>query len=199
MHNNLRVWLVSAKSDELLITEALGGSEAAYSFLTERYWKRVCSFIRKKVNNYAVAEEVTQDAFMAAFRYLHTFRGDSNFYTWLCTIALNKLTRQPVDSLKTHSERVDRHTPEDELSSKEQFNELIGFISDLPYKEQRALILRHIEGMEYDEIAASIDCTPKYARVLVCQAKRTLRKRNGKQRKLQHDGGIAPTPTVESL
>lgn len=195
----MRVLLVSAKSDALLVTESLEGNKEAFSLLTERYWKRVCSFIRKKVNNYAIAEEVTQDAFMAAYRYLHTYRGDSNFYTWLCTIALNKLTRQPSSSLKTDSESVDRHTPEDELSSKEQFNELVTHISELPYKEQRALILRHIEGMEYDEIATRIDCTPKYARVLVCQAKRTLRREHGKQRKLQHDGCITPPFDVESL
>ena len=199
MHSNWLVLLVSAKSDLTLISEALAGSEAAYSLLTQRYWKKVCSFIRRKVSNYAIAEEVTQDAFMAAYRYLHTYRGDSNLYTWLCTIALNELTRQPFDSLKTDNESVDRHTPEDELSSKEQFNKLVTHISELPYKEQRALILRHIEGMEYDEIAARIDCTPKYARVLVCQAKRTLRREHGKQRKLQHDGSITPPFDVESL
>jgi RNA polymerase sigma-70 factor, ECF subfamily len=190
---------VSAKSDLTLISEALAGSEEAYSPLTQRYWKKVCSFIRRRVSNYAVAEEVTQDTFMAAYRYLHTYRGDSNLYTWLCTIALNELTRQPFDSLKTDSDDVCRRTPEDELSTKEQFNRLIANISELPYKEQRALILRHIEGMAYDEIAAHIDCTPKYARVLVCQAKRTLRREHDTKRKLPDDGSLTKTPTAECV
>jgi RNA polymerase sigma-70 factor (ECF subfamily) len=199
VHNNWPVFLVSAKSDLDIINEALGGSEAAYSLLTDRYWKKVCSFLRKKVNDSFLAEELTQETFLNAYRYLHTFRGDSNFYTWLCTIAINKLSRKPVNSLKTDSEMVDRHTPEDELDSKQRFNKLLDVISNLPIKQQRALIMRFIDGLSYSTIAERLQCSPEYARVLVCTAKATLRSKHGAKRKLSDDGSLTQTSYAECV
>lgn len=199
MHSNWLVLLVSAKSDLTLISEALAGSEAAYSLLTQRYWKKVCSFLRKKVNDYFLAEELTQETFLNAYRYLHTFRGDSNFYTWLCTIAINKLSRKPVNSLKTDIEMVDRHTPEAELESKQRLGKLLDVISNLPIKQQRALVMRFIDGLEYSAIAERLQCSPEYARVLVCTAKATLRSKHDTKRELSDDGSLTKTPTVECV
>jgi RNA polymerase sigma-70 factor (ECF subfamily) len=190
---------VSAKSDLDIINEALGGSEAAYSLLTDRYWKKVCAFLRKKVNDYFLAEELTQETFLNAYRYLHTFRGDSNFYTWLCSIAINTLSSKPRKSFKTESEMVDRHTPEDELESKQRFNKLLDAISNLPIQEQRALIMRFIDGLSYDTIAERLQCSPGYVRVLVCAAKAKLRSNHGAKRKLPDDGSLTQTSHAECV
>jgi len=170
------VYLVSVKSnDELLIAEALGGSERAYSSLTTKYWKRIFSFLRRRVNDNAIAEELTQDTFAAAFRYLHTFRGDSQFYTWLCTIAVNKASRRPFESFKTEMDSVTSVTPETLLNTKQEFVTLLNEIGELPEKQRIALYKKHVHGMCYNDIATDLQCSPKYAKNLVYKAKKTLK------------------------
>jgi RNA polymerase sigma-70 factor (ECF subfamily) len=168
--------------DKLLIAEALGGSEErkqrAFSSLTTKYWKRIFSFLRRKVNDNAIAEELTQDTFAAAFRYLHTFRGDSQFYTWLCTIAINKASKRPFNSLKTEIDIVNNVTPETLLNTKQEFLMLLDMISYLPEKQRRALYMKHAQGLCYDEIGALLRCSSKHAKNLVCKAKKTLRSKH---------------------
>jgi len=165
--------------DQLLIAKALGGSEEqkqrAYSSLTTKYWKRVFSFLRRKVNDNALAEDLTQDTFAAAFRYLHTFRGDSQFYTWLCTIAINKASRRPFDSLKTEVGSVTSVTPETILSTKQDFLELLDKIGELPEKQRKAVYMKHAQGMCYNDIGVELKCSSKHAKNLVYKAKKTLR------------------------
>lgn len=167
--------------DKLLIAEALEGSEeqkqSAYSSLTTKYWKRVFSFLRRRVNDNAIAEELTQDTFVAAFRYLHTFRGDSQFYTWLCTIAINKASKRPFNSLKTEVDSVTSVTPESLLNTKQEFYQLLDMIGDLPEKQRKALYMKHAHGMCYNDIGVALCCSSKHAKNLVYKAKKTLRSR----------------------
>ena len=168
--------LVSVKSeDQLLIAEALGGSEKAYSSLTTKYWKRVFSFLRRRVNDNALAEDLTQDTFAAAFRYLSTFRGDSQFYTWLCTIAINKASRRPFESFKTDVDSVTSVTPETLLTTKQEFHQMLDDIGELPEKQRKALYMKHAQGMCYNDIGIALMCSSKHAKNLVYKAKKTLR------------------------
>jgi RNA polymerase sigma-70 factor (ECF subfamily) len=171
---------VSVKSeDQLLITDALGGSEEqkqrAYSSLTTKYWKRIFSFLRRRVNDNAIAEELTQDTFASAFRYLHTFRGDSQFYTWLCTIAVNKASRRPFDSFKSEVDSVTSVTPETLLNTKQEFAQVLDSIDKLPEKQRKALYMKHVQGMCYNDIGVALNCSSKHAKNLVYKAKKTLR------------------------
>lgn len=176
------MYLVSVKSeDELLIAEALGGSERAYSSLTTKYWKRIFSFLRRRVNDNALAEELTQDTFAAAFRYLNTFRGDSQFYTWLCTIAINKASKRPFESIKTEVDSVTSVTPETLLNTKQEFFMLLDMIGDLPEKQRKALYMKHAQGMCYNDIGVALCCSSKHAKNLVYKAKKTLRSRYEQQ------------------
>jgi len=167
---------VSVKSeDQLLIADALGGSEKAYSSLTTKYWKRIFSFLRRRVNDNAIAEELTQDTFASAFRYLHTFRGDSQFYTWLCTIAVNKASRRPFDSFKSEVDSVTSVTPETLLNTKQEFAQVLDSIDKLPEKQRKALYMKHVQGMCYNDIGVALNCSSKHAKNLVYKAKKTLR------------------------
>jgi RNA polymerase sigma-70 factor (ECF subfamily) len=161
--------------DELLIAEALEGSENAYSSLTTKYWKRIFSFLRRRVNDNAIAEELTQDTFASAFRYLHTFRGDSQFYTWLCTIAVNKASRRPFDSFKSEVDSVTSVTPETLLNTKQEFALMLDMVNKLPDKQRRALYMKHVDGMCYNDIGVALNCSSKHAKNLVYKAKKTLR------------------------
>lgn len=161
--------------DTLLIAEALEGSEEAYSSLTTKYWKRIFSFLRRRVNDNAIAEELTQDTFASAFRYLHTFRGDSQFYTWLCTIAVNKASRRPFDSFKSEVDSVTSVTPETLLNTKQEFALMLDMVNKLPDKQRRALYMKHVDGMCYNDIGVALNCSSKHAKNLVYKAKKTLR------------------------
>ncbi len=172
----MRVLLVSAKSnDELLIKEALAGSEEAYSLLTTKYWERIYRFLRKRVNDSAQAEELTQDTFVAAYQYLKTFRGDSQFYTWLCTIAVNKASTRPLNSLKTAFESITVDTPESVYETKQTAQRVLEQIETLPYKQKKALLLKLEDNMCYNDIAVVLRCSPTHAKNLVWKAKKTLR------------------------
>ena len=165
------------KSDKALIAEALGGSEKAYATLTSMYRQRIYRFIRRRVNDDAQAEEVTQDVFLDAFRSLGAFKGDSPLYTWLCTIANRKCLRQPLNSLKTDVEMIDVVTPESLLAIKQRIKNVTDVCDELPNKQRRALLLKEYEGLSYLEISAILSCTPSYAKKLVWQAKRTIRRK----------------------
>ena len=167
---------MSVKSDDtLLITEALAGSEEAYSLLTNKYWDRIYRFLRKRVDNSSLAEELTQDTFVAAFRYLKTFRGDSQFYTWLCTIALNEASRRPLNSLKTGFENVTVDTPESIYETKQTVDQVTQLIDTLPAKQKKALMLKLEDNMCYNDIAVILRCSPNHAKNLVWKAKKTIR------------------------
>jgi len=173
---------VSVKSDDVLVAEALGGDEVAYSLLVAKYWQRIFRFIRRRVNDSALAEDVTQETFLAAFRYLKTFRGDSSFYTWLCTIAINNASKTPSHSLKTEHVLVTSDTPESRLQIKQTVDSIIKVWSTLPSKQQRALYLREHDNMSHYDIGVALRCSEQYSKKLVYLAKQTIRKvMNGKQ------------------
>ena len=167
---------VFVKSDSELITEAVGGSEKAYAALVSLYHNRIYRFLRRRVNDDAQAEEITQDVFMDAFRTLHLFRGESKLYTWLCTIAVRKALKRPFNSLKSDADMVDMVTPESILSSKQSLEAVTAICDMLPIKQRKALLLKEYEGLRYNEIAVILSCSPLYAKKLVWKAKQTIRK-----------------------
>lgn len=164
------------KSDKEIIAEALGGSEKAYATLVSMYRQRIYRFIRRRVNDDAQAEEITQDVLLDAYRGLAGFKGDSQLYTWLCTIANRKCLKQPFSSLKTDVEMVDVVTPESLLSVKQKIEGVTAVCDRLPNKQRRALLLKEYDGLSYLEISAILGCSPKYAKKLVWKAKKTIRK-----------------------
>lgn len=169
------------KSDKEIIAEALAGSQEAYTTLVSRYRQRIYYFIRRRVNNDAHAEELTQDVFMDAFKTLHLFRGESQLYTWLCTIAYRKAYKQSETSLKTDIEMVDYITPESLLETKQGLESVISICNGLPNNQRRALLLKEYDGLSHIEIGAILGCTPKYSKKLVWKAKKTIREnRNDK-------------------
>ena len=76
-------------SDSHLIASALSGEQRAYTKLVDRYQGRLTSAIQNKVACSGLADDIVQDAFVRAFKNLHSFRSESGFYTWLYRIALN--------------------------------------------------------------------------------------------------------------
>lgn len=146
-----------------------------------KYRQRIYRFIRRRTLDDAQAEEITQDVFVDAFKGLKTFKGDSQLYTWLCTIAYRKAAKQPKNSLKTDVEMVSYVTPEAILSEKQEVSRVSQICDELPLRQNRALLLKEYEGLSYMEIGAILGVSPMYAKKLVWKAKKTIRRKINEQ------------------
>jgi RNA polymerase sigma-70 factor (ECF subfamily) len=142
--------------------------EAAFRVLVERYRERVFALCFKMLRSRIEAEDVAQDTFVKAYRKLDSFRGDSQFFTWLYRIALN-VARDRMDSVQYRQSKVatdiadiepvrhdDRERP-DRTAEREDLRKVARRVLEhIPPQFRSVLILRELEGMEYREIADTL-------------------------------------------
>jgi RNA polymerase sigma-70 factor, ECF subfamily len=171
----LRVSLVFVKSDGELIQRVLDGDSSSSSLLYKQYYSRVFRFVHNKVQDTATAQDIAQETMLAALKYLHTYKGKSSFYTWLCTIAINKVSKvRSVGEVIVH-EGATNSTPEDMFSSKQTMTNIAESFKALSKMHQMALFYKVYEQLTYKEISSKIGCTPSYAKFLVYEAKQIVR------------------------
>lgn len=161
--------------DQQLVERAQSGDKHAFELLVAKYQRRLGRLISRFVRDSAEAEDVTQDAFIKAYRALPAFRGDSAFYTWLYRIGINTaknhllaLGRRAPTSTHFDSDEAEEFeeatllhevtTPENELMSKQVVEVVNASLQQLPDDLRMALTLREIEGLSYEEIAAVMNC-----------------------------------------
>lgn len=161
--------------DQQLVERAQSGDKHAFELLVAKYQRRLGRLISRFVRDAAEAEDVTQDAFIKAYRALPAFRGDSAFYTWLYRIGINTaknhllaLGRRAPTSTHFDSDESEEFedasllhevaTPENELMSKQVVEVVNSSLQQLPDDLRMALTLREIEGLSYEEIAAVMNC-----------------------------------------
>jgi len=161
--------------DQQLVERAQSGDKHAFELLVSKYQRRLGRLISRFVRDAAEAEDVTQDAFIKAYRALPAFRGDSAFYTWLYRIGINTAknhllalgrraptsTAFDTDEAEEFEDAVLLHevaTPENELMSKQVVDVVNASLQQLPDDLRMALTLREIEGLSYEEIAAVMNC-----------------------------------------
>ncbi len=169
-------YLVSAREvDQQLVERAQRGDKQAFELLVTKYQRKLARVVARLVRNGAELDEVTQEAFIKAYRSLPSFRGESAFYTWLYRIAVNcaknylvarKRQLPALSDLDTDdaeaadaSELVaDFSTPETELENKQIIESVNRTLQGLPSEIATAITLREIEGLSYEEIADIMDC-----------------------------------------
>lgn len=161
--------------DQQLVERAQRGDKHAFELLVGKYHRRLGRLIYRFVRNAAEAEDLTQEAFIKAYRALPAFRGDSAFYTWLYRIGINTAKnhllaqgrRVPTSTALDSEEAEDFEdasllhevaTPENELMSKQVVEVVNASLQQLPEDLRTALTLREIEGLSYEEIASVMDC-----------------------------------------
>jgi len=161
--------------DQQLVERAQRGDKHAFELLVAKYQRRLGRLISRFVRNTAEAEDLTQEAFIKAYRALPAFRGDSAFYTWLYRIGINTAknhllaqgrrapTSTPFDAEEAEafedaSLLHEVATPENELMSKQVVEVVNSSLQQLPEDLRTALTLREIEGLSYEEIAAVMNC-----------------------------------------
>lgn len=158
--------------DRTLVERAKKGDKKAFELLVRQYQGKVASVIARTVSDADNVSDLTQEAFIKAYRALGSFRGDSAFYTWLYRIAVNTAKNHlmssgrgvPVNDVELEeAARVapqlrDNETPERQMLRKEMLGNLEKAINGLVPSMKDAILLRDVEGRSYEEIARVLDC-----------------------------------------
>jgi RNA polymerase sigma-70 factor, ECF subfamily len=177
--------------DQQLVERVQRGDKHAFDLLVSKYQRKLGRLISRFVRDSAEAEDVTQEAFIKAYRALPGFRGESAFYTWLYRIGINTAknhllsnkrrapTSTPFDtddaeSFEEASLLREVSTPENELMSKQVVDVVQSSLQQLPEDLRSALTLREIEGLSYEEIASVMNCPVGTVRSRIFRAREAV-------------------------
>jgi len=161
--------------DQVLVERAQAGDKLAFDALVSKYQRKVSRLLSRFMRNPAEVEDVSQEAFIKAYRALPAFRGDSAFYTWLYRIGVNTAKNylvaqgrraptatdfdaEDAESFADASQLRDINTPESLLQSKQIGETIDAAMAALPEDLRNAIVLREIEGLSYEEIAEAMNC-----------------------------------------
>jgi RNA polymerase sigma-70 factor, ECF subfamily len=168
--------MTSRQADAQLVERVQAGDQQAFNLLVTKYQRRVIRLVSRLVRDPAEVEDITQEAFIKAYRALPNFRGESAFYTWLYRIAVNTAKnylaaqgRRPYTVSEFQSSEdgeffdasdvvEDNNTPESALQTREIAETVNAAIQALPADLRTAITLREIEGLSYEEIAQAMNC-----------------------------------------
>lgn len=183
----------TAEADRELVKRVQAGDKQAFDLLVIKYQHKLVKLVSRYVHDHAEALDISQEAFIKAYRALPNFRGDSSFYTWLYRIGINTAKnylvsqgRRPPDSdidaqdaerYDIESRLKDHESPE-ALAHRDQVEAVvISAIEALPEDLRTAITLREFEGMSYDEIATAMDCPIGTVRSRIFRARESIDKR----------------------
>ncbi len=177
--------------DRQLVERAQRGDKRAFELLVEKYQRKLGRLLARFIRDPAEVEDVTQEAFIKAYRALPSFRGDSAFYTWLYRIGINTaknylmaMGRRAPTSTEVEAEEAegfeegeqlrDINTPESVLLSNEIAETVNRTIEGLPEELRKAIQMREIEGMSYEDIAQAMDCPIGTVRSRIFRAREAI-------------------------
>lgn len=182
----------SNETDKLLVKRVKRGDKAAFDVLVLKYQQRVVNLVSRFVRNHADALDISQEAFLKAYRALPNFRGDSAFYTWLYRIAVNtaknflatqarrsgELTQEisEIEQIEANDALRDKATPERLLLRDEIQATVISAIESLPEDLRTAIMLREVDGMSYEEIGGVMECPIGTVRSRIFRAREAVDK-----------------------
>jgi RNA polymerase sigma-70 factor (ECF subfamily) len=184
----------SGDSDAMLVERAVAGDQRAFELLVIKYQRRIERLIGRMVRDVNLVEDIAQETFIRAYRALHQFRGDAQFYTWLYRIAVNtakrfllKLKHDPAvfqsalqssdeddETFQRRSEPSTDETPESVLAAKEIGEAVNAALEALPDDLKQALTLREIDGLSYEEIADVMNCPLGTVRSRIFRARESV-------------------------
>jgi RNA polymerase sigma-70 factor (ECF subfamily) len=180
----------SRQADQQLVERVQRGDKKAFDALVLKYQQKVANLISRYVRDSSEVLDVTQEAFIKAYRALPNFRGESAFYTWLYRIAINTAKnhlaaqgrRPPTDDVEAETaEQMDAGsrlkeyaTPERLLLEQEIAHTIKAAVDDLPEDLRTAITLRELEGLSYDEIAKAMNCPIGTVRSRIFRAREAI-------------------------
>ena len=178
--------------DKQLVKRVQEGDKRAFDLLVIKYQHKIIALVSRYVYDHDEALDISQEAFIKAYKALPRFRGESAFYTWLYRIAINtaknyivsRCRRPPdvdVDVADAHyfegeNRLHDLGNPENHLA-REQIDQVIKTVLDqLPVDLRVALTLREFEDMSYEEISVIMDCPVGTVRSRIFRAREAIDK-----------------------
>jgi len=175
---------VPAVTDDALIAASVAGNGEAFGTLVERYERAVYHLAYRTLHDAEEAKDATQEAFMKAYRALHTFRPGAKFSTWIFTIVYHaccdRLARRKRWSDAELPDRADPSAgPEALAEAGDDARRLRAAIEALPEKYRTVITLFHLQGKQYDEIATVLDLPMGTVKTHLFRAKELLRKALG--------------------
>jgi RNA polymerase sigma-70 factor (ECF subfamily) len=189
-----------AIDDRELIQQVISGRPDLYAELVRRYQEKVLRLCTSLLSDATEAEDAAQEIFLKAYRSLARFRGASSFSTWLYRIAANhcrdllrsraRHMAQSWDALvEQEGERIERllAPPSDPGRQAEDADLVRRVLAHLSPEHRTVLVLREIEGLSYEELAKTLECSVEAVRGRLSRAREDFEK---KLRHLQRDHNV---------
>ncbi|HKF35637.1 MAG TPA: sigma-70 family RNA polymerase sigma factor [Ktedonobacteraceae bacterium] len=185
------------EDEALLISRSQSGDVNAFNQLVLHYQQTIYNVILRMLGDRDTAADVAQDTFIAAFRAIQSFRGGSSFRAWLLRIASNQACdhwrrthRHPIDSLDSAMDEDEAHgasllstlvtteqavNPEEFLLNQELQELIQKGLQELPLDQRVAVVLCDVQGLTYEEIAASTQTSLGTVRSRIARGRARLR------------------------
>ena len=176
--------------DQLLVERVQRGDKKAFDLLVLKYQHKVANLVTRYLKDSNDSLDVTQEAFIKAYKALPGFRGDSAFYTWLYRIAINtamnylvaQKRRAPTldveaeiaEQMDMGGRLQDHATPESNLMNDEITITVQKAVESLPQELRTAITLREMDGLSYEEIAKTMDCPVGTVRSRIFRARAVI-------------------------
>ena len=180
--------------DQQLVERAQRGDKKAFELLVIKYQRKLARLLSRFVRDASEVEDVTQEAFIKAYRALPSFRGDSAFYTWLYRIGINTaknylvslgrrtptvtgVDSEEAEGIEEGDQLRDLNTPENQMMTRQLAETVNQALQELPEELRTAITLREIDGMSYEEIAQIMNCPIGTVRSRIFRAREAIAER----------------------
>ncbi|MDF1830749.1 MAG: RNA polymerase sigma factor RpoE [Porticoccaceae bacterium] len=179
-------------TDKQLVARVQKGDKRAFDLLVIKYQHKVSAIVSRYVYDREEVKDIVQEAFIKAYRAIGSFRGDSQFYTWLYRIAVNtaknflvsRSRRPPASDLEVEDAEYlggadklhDVASPE-KLAFRDELQGVVDTaIQALPEDLRTAVSLRELDGLSYEDIASVMDCPVGTVRSRIFRAREAIDK-----------------------
>jgi RNA polymerase sigma factor (sigma-70 family) len=172
--------LLKLQGDEKLIAMARSGNAGAFEMIVDRYQGRLLGFCRQMLGSTEDAEDVLQEVFVNAYRAMLADEREINLRPWLYRIArnrcLNHLRKPSADAQESMDmvPEVEAASTAEKVHNREEFRQIIADVNKLPETQRSALLLREMDALSYEEIAAAMETTVPSVKSLLVRARISL-------------------------
>ncbi len=172
--------LLKLQGDAKLIAMVRSGNPGAFETIVDRYQGRLLGFCRQMLGSTEDAEDVLQEVFVNAYKAMLADEREINLRPWLYRIArnrcLNHLRKPTADAQESMDmvPEVDAASTAEKVHNREEFRQLLADVKKLPETQRSALLLREMDALSYEEIAAAMDTTVPSVKSLLVRARISL-------------------------
>jgi RNA polymerase sigma factor (sigma-70 family) len=172
--------LLKLQGDEKLIAMARSGNAGAFETIVDRYQGRLLGFCRQMLGSTEDAEDVLQEVFVNAYRAMLADEREINLRPWLYRIARNRclnLLRKPTADAQESMDMVpavEASSTAERVHNREEFRQILSDVNKLPETQRSALLLREMDALSYEEIAAAMETTVPSVKSLLVRARISL-------------------------